>query len=94
MQEDDSYTQVSASDRAFSCDKSARTDSGYPEGQEGNNDKININSHSSETYQTLLLDEESHSLASAKRGFLPSSNTFDCIYSEVLPFYHRNPIAK
>ena len=86
VQEKASCTLASASDQASSCQKTARTDSGYAEGED--------KSHPSETYQTAPLDRILHSSASPKTGFLPSSNTFDCIYPDTLPFHRRNPIAK
>ena len=94
VQEEGSCSLASASDQASSCDETARTDSGYEEGEEENGDKITFNSHPSETYQTAPLDQKSHSSVSPKTGFLPSFNTFDCIYPDVLPFHHRNPIAQ
>lgn len=94
VQEEGSCVLALTSNQASSRDGIARTDSGYAEGEEEIGDTTTFNSHPSDTYQTAPLDQKSHSSASPKTGFLPSFNTFDCIYPDVLPFHHRNPIAQ
>ena len=93
VQEEDSCSLASASDQGSGCHKTARTNSGYAEGEE-ENDSNRFNSQLSEIYQKTPLDEKFHSRASAKMGFFTSFNMFDCIYPDILPFHHRNTAAK